>query len=254
MSDQQWWQRDFYGFDVETTGLDVFNDRFVTATLTRFDVANKTTHPRTWVIDPGIEVPEGAAKIHGYSTERVRAEGMPAAQGVGEVFAAVSEVFADPERPALAIYNAPFDLSMLAAEVHRHEGWDLVVPEVIVDPLALDKQVNRKVWGKGGRKLVATCKRYDIELSEEDAHTSNGDVLATGRLAFKMVNWHPELAALSLAELHRAQVGWYREQTLSFADWKRGRGEVKAAAEIASEADGWPRRLLPRGDAKVCPR
>lgn len=249
-----WWERDFYGFDLETTGVDVFTDRIVTATLTRFDVAKGETHPRTWVLDPGVEIPEGAARIHGYSTERARAEGMPAKQGVAEIFAAVADVFAEPSRPALAIYNAPFDLSMLGAEVDRYEGWDLVVPEVIVDPLTLDKRVNQRVRGKGGRKLTATCARYGIVLSERDAHTSAGDVLVTGRLAFQMVKRHPELAALSLAELHRAQVGWYREQTLGFADWKRGQGEVKAATQIASEADGWPRRPLPRGDARVCPR
>ena len=76
-----WTDGPLLGFDTETTGVDVDNDRIVTAALVRRDATG--THVRSWLIDPGVDIPEAAAAIHGVSTEHAREHGRPAARGAG---------------------------------------------------------------------------------------------------------------------------------------------------------------------------
>lgn len=79
------------GFDTETTGVDPSGDRLVTAALVwRAAPRADGVRPQsvtTWLADPGVEIPEAAAAVHGVTTERARAEGRP----VTEVLAEVSE-------------------------------------------------------------------------------------------------------------------------------------------------------------------
>src|SRR5688500_20167479 len=76
------------GFDLETTGVDVEADRIVSACVVQCG-GGHPTQSATWMADPGIEIPEGAAKVHGITTERARAEGRPAAEVVEQVVAAL---------------------------------------------------------------------------------------------------------------------------------------------------------------------
>ena len=48
-------------FDLETTGVDVTRDRIVTATIITID--GSQVHTDEWLLDPGIDIPDGAAKI-----------------------------------------------------------------------------------------------------------------------------------------------------------------------------------------------
>jgi len=80
--------RDLAVFDLETTGVDVRTARIVTAYLGVLDASGEVVSSRSWMADPGIEIPEGAAAGHGITTERARADGRPAAVVVAEVLAA----------------------------------------------------------------------------------------------------------------------------------------------------------------------
>ena len=60
--------RPFVGFDLETTSTDPFEARIVTAC-----VAPEKGAAQRWLVDPGIEIPPGAAAIHGISTATARA-------------------------------------------------------------------------------------------------------------------------------------------------------------------------------------
>jgi DNA polymerase III epsilon subunit-like protein len=72
-------------FDLETTGLDVTQSRIVTAFVGVLDATGAVIESHEWVADPGIEIPEAAARVHGYTTERARAEGRSAADVVPEI-------------------------------------------------------------------------------------------------------------------------------------------------------------------------
>ncbi len=74
------------GFDTETTGVDPSGDRLVTAALVwRAEPQADGVRPQsvtTWLADPGVEIPEAAAAVHGVTTERARAEGRPVTEAL----------------------------------------------------------------------------------------------------------------------------------------------------------------------------
>jgi DNA polymerase-3 subunit epsilon len=238
-----WWQQDFYSLDFETTGVNSRADRVVTGTLLHVDPVARTHTAQEWLADPGVEIPEAAAKVHGVTTERARDEGRPAIEVLAEIFEALKEVFASGK--ALVIYNAPYDLTLFGCEMLRHfEEKAFYVPECVVDPLVIDKRLNKFVRGKGARQLANTCKRYNIVLSEQDAHTSAGDTLAAARLAWTQASSSRLIGQVELDELHRRQRGWFEAQQIEFADYLARKGESEDAERCRIEASTWPMHEL----------
>ncbi|MHA4776023.1 exonuclease domain-containing protein [Streptomyces sp. MSC1_001] len=192
------------GFDLETTGIDVEVDRIVTATVVQCG-GGQPTVPANWLADPGIDIPEGAAKVHGITTERARAEGKPAPEVVADVLAALGQVIASGI-PIVAM-NARYDLTLLDREAARY-GLPPLPDGPVIDPLVLDKRADR--YRRGKRNLTALCAHYEVELGA--AHTSEADAIAACRVAWRIGSTRPEMAAMSLADLHQAQIGWAAEQ------------------------------------------
>ncbi|MER8233523.1 3'-5' exonuclease [Streptomyces sp. NPDC094049] len=218
------------GFDLETTGVDVEADRIVTATVVQCG-GGQPTVPANWLADPGIDIPEAAAKVHGITTERARAEGKPAAEVVAEVLAALGQVIASGI-PVVAM-NARYDLTLLDREAARY-GLPPLPAGPVIDPLVLDKQVDR--YRKGRRTLTALCEHHQVPLGA--AHTSEADAIAACRVAWRIGHTRPALAALSLAELHTAQVGWAAEQAASL------QAHLRKTDPAAHCPPAWP--LIPR--------
>lgn len=249
-AERPWAEGSLLAFDLETTGTDTATDRLVTAAVIAIRPGQQPV-TRTWLADPGVEIPEEAAAVHGISTEHAREHGQDAASVVAEVAEALAEWGA--ETPLIA-FRATFDLSLLHAELRRHHGreWDVAGP--VVDPFCIDRAVDR--YRKGKRTLSALCEHYEVRL--DDAHTSAGDALATARLAWKLAKTHPDqVGTVPLATLHDQQVGWWRTQTESFADYlQRQSGKAtdpaeaqrlrERAAGVREEADAWPLQRLPQ--------
>jgi len=183
-----------------------------------------------WLIDPGVPIPEGATRVHGITTDRARAEGLPADQGVSEILEAVRAVF---ERGVgLVVYNAPYDLTLLAHEVRRHGLRDILAPMPVVDPIILDKQVDR--YRRGKRTLDLTAAHYEVPLL--DAHDAGADAIAAARVAQAIGRRYPEVLFHAIEELHRAQVGWAAEQQADFAAYMRR----KVNPAWSSDRPAWP--------------
>jgi len=226
------------GFDLETTGTDVEQDRIVTACVVQVG-AGQPTASETWLADPGVEIPEGAAAVHGITTDRARAEGRPAPEVVEQVVTALTACVLSGQ-PIVAM-NASFDLTTLDREARRHGvqplteivGGDLRV----IDPRVLDKKVDR--YRRGGRTLTNLCRTYRVQL--DGAHSADADAIAACRVAWRLGATQPQLAAMDLEALHRAQVDWAREQAKSLADYFRRTPGKEHEAE--SVRDDWP--LIP---------
>ena len=62
-------------FDLETTGVDVTTARIVTASLILLDPQGNVVRRGEWLADPGVEIPAGAAAVHGITTEYAREHG-----------------------------------------------------------------------------------------------------------------------------------------------------------------------------------
>ena len=198
-----WHRSVFYAFDTETTGIDVWNDRIVTATIASIDGPNVET--LTWLINPGINIPQAATDVHGITTQHAQENGQNPAEAIREITAVLSDA-----HPVVA-FNASYDFTILTAEAERH-GTRVDVPAVI-DPHVIDKHVDPRRRGK--RTLTATCEHYGVK--QTDAHDATGDALAAARLAWTLTERHPDLLQVDPTELHQAQIGWRRDQAESLA-------------------------------------
>lgn len=219
-------------FDLETTGVDVEQDRIVTAHVGLLNESGEAQATWDWLVNPGVEIPAGAQAVHGISTEKARALGQSAAEAVAEILAVLFETTSDGT--PLVAYNASYDLTLLDRESRRY-GLEGFVPERVIDPLVLDKAVDR--YRRGKRTLSVTCEFYGVSL--ESAHEASSDAIAAGRLARALAESFPELAELSPADLHERQIQWSREQAESFQSWKRANGDP--AFTTSGE---WPIRPL----------
>jgi len=227
-----YWDGPLGVFDLETTGVDTDHARIVTACVAELDAEGLVTGRQDWLADPGIEIPEQASAVHGITTERARAEGRPAAEVVGEVVAALRALLG--AGVPVVVYNAPYDLSLLAAECRRHGIDPLDDPAPVVDPLVLDQAVDR--YRKGKRTLEVTAQLYGVPL--DDAHDAGADAIAAGRVAQALIARYPEMLDVSPAELHGMQEIWYAERARSFQDYiRRAKGDL---AFVASTE--WPMR------------
>ena len=218
-------------FDLETTGVDVRTARIVSACVAVLDPEGGVLERRDWLADPGIEIPERAAAVHGITTERARAEGRPASGVVAEVTDSLRELLGSGT--PVTVYNAPYDLSLLAHECARHTVAPLATLSPIIDPLVLDKAVDR--YRRGKRTLEVTAQHYGIAL--DDAHDAGADAVAAGRVAQALVKAFPAELDLDPRELHTRQAAWFAEQAASFEEYMR---RVKDPSFVASR--GWPIR------------
>lgn len=204
------------GLDYETTDVDTDVARIVTGTLYVIEPGVEPVR-HSWLVDPGIEIPEATTAIHGVSTEQARAEGMSPAEALGQMTWLLGTHWTS-DVPLVA-YNASYDLSLYLAETTRHG-----VPAIdlkgrhVVDPLVIDRQMDR--YRKGGRKLGDVCKHYRVELV--DAHTSDADTLATLRLAYQLARRYPrEVGLVDLSTLHASQIAWHRTWAQRMATFLR---------------------------------
>jgi DNA polymerase-3 subunit epsilon len=228
-------EQNWYGtlgvFDLETTGIDVRTSRIVSANVSVIDADGAAIERTDWLADPGVEIPVQASAVHGITTARARAEGRPAGEVVAEVVAAIRAVL--DRGLALTVYNAPYDLSLLRHEALRYGIPPLEDPSPIIDPLVIDKAVDR--YRKGKRTLEASAVVYGVELT--DAHDAGADAIAAGRVAQAIARRYPDELGLPALELHRLQAEWSAQQSASFAEYMR-----RTHNPDFVEASGWPTR------------
>ncbi|UNO39394.1 exonuclease domain-containing protein [Streptomyces sp. MST-110588] len=232
-----WHQEPLVSFDLETTGTDVEHDRIVTAALIRLGADGRETGRRTWLLDPGVPVPAEASAIHGLTTEYVRAHGQEAAAGIEEIAGELAAALG--QDIPLVVMNARYDLSLLDRECRRYGlrtpaqrlGRE---PAPVIDPLVLDKHLDR--YRKGKRTLQALCAHYGVPL--EGAHEAGADAVAAAGVVRRIGEKHPSVAGTAPPALHALQERAAAEQAASFERYLRRTGDPAARVEPA-----WP--LIP---------
>jgi len=226
------------GLDIESTGVDPFEDRIVTYSMVYS--ASPEAEPITleWLINPGVEIAEGASEVHGITTEHAREFGLPAIDAILDIYNRL-EPIVDQEIP-IVIYNAPFDTTMSLAEFRRYQLLMKYTPEQmfarVIDPLVIDKACDK--WRKGSRKLTDTAALYGYDLT--NAHNSTADVEATLHITRQLGKFFkPEMDIYTLQEFQKdAKL----EQSTSFQAYLRKKRDeegnlVDPNAVINSE---WP--------------
>ncbi|MGV9246400.1 exonuclease domain-containing protein [Streptomyces sp. NPDC003710] len=233
-----WVTEPLVAFDLETTGTDVETDRIVTAAVVRLEPDGAISAERTWLLDPGVVIPEEASAIHGISTDHAREHGVSASWAVEAITQAVAEVL--HSGTPLVVMNARYDLSLLDRECRRYELESISerlgsVPSPVIDPLVIDKHVDK--YRKGKRALHALCAHYGVSL--EDAHNARADAVAAARVVRRMGEKYQPVGTMSLTDLHDLQVRAAAEQSASLQAYLRRTTNPTAVVESA-----WP--VIPR--------
>lgn len=226
------------GFDLETTGTDPLTAHIVTAAVVHHEPGG-TTGPgsRTWLVDPGVPIPEAATAVHGITTDYAREHGANAQISV----ISIAEALADAWSAGLAIviFNAAYDLTLLNAALLRQGGIPMADRQgfesaLIIDPLVIDRAVDR--YRKGKRTLSDMTAHYGI--AAPDAHSADGDALATCRLARAIATRYPEVGAADPAALLSQQATWSAEWATRFQAYLRSQGKADAVVDGT-----WPLRV-----------
>jgi DNA polymerase-3 subunit epsilon len=164
-------------FDLETTGLDIRNDRIVQIAFIRVDTDRSIV---TWssLLDPRIPIPPEATAVHGIDDAGVK--GKP-------VFSDVAgEILAFIKNSDLAGFNvARFDLPMLQAELSR--SGETFNPEKM---RVLDAQV---IFHKMEPRNLDAAYRFYCNRTLKKAHDASADVRATLEIFDRQLSHYPSL-------------------------------------------------------------
>ncbi|GGW34323.1 3'-5' exonuclease [Streptomyces xantholiticus] len=231
-----WFDGPLAAFDTETTGVDVEEDRIVSAAVVVQDSPGGRPRIRRWLVNPGVPVPPGAVEVHGLTEDHLQRNGRWPAPVMEEIARALAEQCA-AARP-LVVMNAPFDLTLLDRELRRHRASSLSryldrSPLCVLDPRVLDKHLDR--YRKGRRTLTDLCAQYEVVL--DGAHDAAADALAALEVVRAVGRrFNARLERLSPAELHTLQAVWHAAQARGLQAWFARSG----APEVVDPA--WPLR------------
>jgi len=145
-------------FDTETTGLNPLGgDRIVEIGCVEIDNSISTGRVFHAYMNPERDMPEGAFRVHGLSTEFLADK---------PLFSAIAEDllnFIGDSR--LIAHNASFDMGFLNAELTR-SGHVAIGQERVVDTLV----IARRKHPYASNSLDALCQRYNIDTSRRIKH------------------------------------------------------------------------------------
>ncbi len=172
-------------FDTETTGLDpATGDRVIEiAALELIDDLPTGRHYHV-LIDPERDIPEEAARVHGYT--RAHLIGKPRFSEIVDGFLAFVG-----DHPLIA-HNAAFDMGFLDAELRRLE----------LPPLARARMVDtldmaRTRFPGLPNSLDALCRRYAIDLSERTTHNALLDCRLLAQVYLELIGGRQRGLALA---------------------------------------------------------
>ena len=146
--------------DTETTGLSP-NDRHKIVEIACLETDDLIPTQKIFhkIINPQRDVPEGAYKVHGFSTEFLKDK---------ETFDIVADDFLNfIKDKKIIIHNASFDLGFLNHElklIRKNE----IKKNNVIDSL----EVARSKFPGSSNSLDALCRRFGIDLSRRSKHNA----------------------------------------------------------------------------------
>lgn len=239
------------GFDLETTGSDPQQARIVQYGFAHVG-GNQPTQTTEQIVNPGVDVPEEAAQIHGLTTKKVQEHGTDPTAATTHIVNQITQI--TTANQPLVGHNISYDLTVLDRECRRHLGAPLETlvgapVRPVVDTLVLSKRIDpyrRRVSDTQGAHQLRTCveqmvtpKWSTIVWDEGEAHGALYDCRMSLYVAVAALA-HPMFAGASPDTLHDAQVTWRAAQCATFQEYLR-------RTDPEAEVDGsWP--ILPPKD------
>lgn len=228
-------------WDTETSGINVENDEVLTCFMR--DSAGKEY---SWILDHGIDIPVGAAEVHGMDRAWLAEHGRKDVAVALQEIVSTLETYVD-DGFVLVGYNVAFDFQILKNSASRHNIWFLPEHTRVIDPHILDKHVDP--YRKGGRKLVDVARHYGVDVDETKLHEARYDVLLTEQLIRPVLNevWRKEkpLQGLTKTEivdkLQVMQAKWKIQQAESLQAYfdKTGKRNEDGSKIVVSTVFKW---------------
>lgn len=176
-------------FDLETTGLDIANDRIVEVGLVKL-LPDGKREKMVERVDPGIDIPEAATRVHGIHTDDVR--GLFGRPRLDKLVDGILEFIGDGD---IAGFNSiAYDVPLWLEECKRHgirfgmDGRYQVDAKTIFN----EKETGWDRFLMGPRNLSAAVRHYcGREL--DGAHSAEYDAEGTLDVLLSQLERHPDL-------------------------------------------------------------
>ena len=173
-------------FDIETTGLSIINDRIISISLLRIE-PNMKENLKTFVVNPGIPIPEQTSRIHGFTDEDVKDK--PAFKEIASV---VSKML---EGADIAGFNSTrFDMPFLAEELVR-AGVDIDFKKTNL----IDVQI---IYHKKEPRDLSAAYKYYCGKEMQDHHQADADTIATWEVFKSQLEKYEDLGS-NFEEVYR---------------------------------------------------
>lgn len=194
----------YFCFDVESTGIDVFEDRIVQFFGATADSKGNILDTWEFFINPGVPVPEEAAAVHGFDDEFLKEKGFDPVFALEEI----KLKFLQHKDLIQVAFNMNYDLSILDAEMKRHGVSDnfgewFAKHGKLVDGLVIDRHKDK--YRKGRRNLETQAKHYGVEFDPDAAHNALYDTEVTAKVTVKILE---KFGTPSTQEQARWQEAW----------------------------------------------
>lgn len=204
-------------FDLETTGVDVENDRIVSLALHRSDGAARELR-----FNPGRPIPPEATAVHGITDADVAA-----CPSFGSVAQGVLLWFHGHDVAGFNVRH--FDVPLLSAEFRR-AGITWPTPDVaIVDAF--------RIYNRKEPRTLGAAMRHYCGREHDDAHNATADVQACLDVIMEQAKRYDASTVAELAALEKD------------ADWLDQDGRIKWQGDVAVIGFGkWQGRPLSQVD------
>ncbi|MBU0660785.1 3'-5' exonuclease [Patescibacteria group bacterium] len=166
-------------FDLETTGVDPYNDRIVQIGAIQL-MPDGTKKEKEWLVNPGMPIPKSASDIHGITNDMVQD-----APRLGDIIAELQEWFIGVDLGGYNVKN--FDIPLLIQEFQRIGLMFDIENISIVDAMKIFQI-------KEPRTLAAAYQKFcGKELV--DAHNAMVDITASLEVLYGQMNTYDDLPA-----------------------------------------------------------
>lgn len=184
-------------FDLETTGIDVARDRIVEISILKvFPNGNKES--KTWLVNPGISIPEHATAVHGITNEKVANE--PTFKELAP------QIFAMIKDSDLAGFNSDrFDIPLLAEEMLRAE-----IDFDMKNRVSVDVQT---IFHKKEERTLSAAYKFYCGKTLDNAHSAAADTNATYEIFVSQLHRYDDLPK----DIKELSVYTSRKKSVDFA-------------------------------------
>jgi DNA polymerase-3 subunit epsilon len=163
-------------FDIESTGVNVVNDRIVELSVLKIFPDGKK-ESKTWLVNPEMEIPAETTAIHGITNEKIANE--PTFKALAHT---VHNMVKDSD---LAGYNSnKFDIPMLAEEFLRAD-----IEFHMENRKAVDIQ---NIFHRMEQRTLSAAYKFYCQKDLENAHTAEADTIATYEILKAQLDRYPE--------------------------------------------------------------